>query len=98
MVFLSTGSFNEIRSSRVNETVAIPNYSKIPTASLVQKRKMRGTKAKSECWQVVMGLLLLLIAELPFECGGREYNLCRGESKSFNDNHSICNGKNSSTD
>lgn len=65
MVFLSTGSFDEliteIRSSRLNGTVAIPNYSKIPTASLVQKGKTRGTKTKSECWQVVVGLSLLLI-------------------------------------
>lgn len=79
----------------MNETVAIPNYSKIPTASIVQKRKMRGTETS---WQVVTGLLLLLIVEIPFEIGGRKYNLDRGESSLFNDCHAICIGKNRNTD
>lgn len=77
--------------------MAIPNYSEMPTASLVQKRKLRGPKTRSECWQVVPGLLLLLIAEIPFECGERKYNLGGGENGSFNDSHSICNGKNRNT-
>lgn len=74
--------------------LAIPNTN---SQSCSEKKNERN-KNRSEFWQVVIGLLLLLIAEIPFECGGRKYNLGKGSSRLFNDSHSLCNGKNRDTD